>query len=293
MKTEAGSHLAEVFGFPIDNRSVEAESARQRYWCPFADSRCTKQSRLLDYPFGVCSVHHHGHICAICPRRFEQRGSLPGTPKVLEELAHHYFGTVNNVVAFPEVGLPRIGTIDYVLVQHAPLHPEVTDFIAVEFQADSTTGTGAIVQGLQDFVAGQDIRHRTYRFGMNTYDTIKRFVTQLLNKGIVYEAWGVKCYWVMEEYIYANLVKRYGVRGDGFEPEAASRFALYTFERVNERYDLILHRLVSITVDEMFQAMRTNPGLPSKDQFLRGLNARLRARLGVHFTRPNSSGNKP
>lgn len=45
----------------------------------------------------------------------------------------------------------------------------------------------------------------------------------------------------MEEYIYTNLVKRYGVRGDGFEPEAASRFALYTFERVNERYDLILH----------------------------------------------------
>lgn len=29
---------------------------------------------------------------------------------------------------------------------------------------------------------------------MNTYDTIKRSVTQLLNKGVVYEAWDVKGY---------------------------------------------------------------------------------------------------
>jgi hypothetical protein len=41
------------------------------------------------------------------------------------------------------------------------------------------------VQGLRDFIAGQDVRERSYRFGMNTYDTIKRSVTQLLNKGIV------------------------------------------------------------------------------------------------------------
>ena len=49
---------------------------------------------------------------------------------------------------------------------------------------------------------------------MNTYDTIKRSITQLLNKGIVYEAWGVKCYWVIEEYIHANLVRRYGLHNE-------------------------------------------------------------------------------
>lgn len=159
----------------------------------------------------------------------------------------------------------------------------------MEFQTDSTTGTGAIVQGLQDFVAGQDIERQTYRFGMNTYDTIKRFVTQLLNKGIVYEAWGVKCYRVIEEYIHTNLVKRYGVREDGFEPEAASRFALYALELADSRFDLTLRRFVSITVDEMYQAIRTNPGIPRKDQFVRGLNARLRARLGVHFARSTAA----
>jgi len=102
---------------------------------------------------------------------------------VLEDRARHYFGDITNVVAFSEVGLPNIGTIDHVLVRHAPMQPDVTDFMTVEFQSDSTTGTGAIVQGLRDLMAGQDLQSKSYRFGMNTYDTIKRFVTQLLNKG--------------------------------------------------------------------------------------------------------------
>lgn len=283
MTKNSGSYLAEVFGLPVSNRSEEAQEIRRRHWCPFTDSRCIKQSRLLSYPFGVCSVSYHGEICAICPRRFEERGSLRSTPKVLEEMARHYFGDINNVVAFPEVGLPHVGTIDYVLVQHAPMQPDVTDFVTVEFQTDSSTGTGAIVQGLIDFMAGQDVQHQSHRFGMNTYDTIKRFVTQLLNKGIVYEAWGVKCYWVIEEYIYTNLVKRYQVREGGYDPESASRFALYTLQPTDERFGLMFCRFVSITVEEMYQAMRTNPGLPSKDQFIEGLNAKLRAKLGLRF----------
>lgn len=58
MRADSGSYLAEVFGFPVNNRSDEAENVRQRHWCPFTDSRCAKQSRLLDYPFGVCSVRY-------------------------------------------------------------------------------------------------------------------------------------------------------------------------------------------------------------------------------------------
>ena len=283
MTKSLGSYPSEVFGYPTGNRSPEAEEARKRYWCPFTESRCTKQSRLIDYPFGVCSVQQHGEICAICPCRFEERGTLRGTPKVLEQISRHYFGGVDNVVAFPEVGLPNIGTIDYVLVQHAPMQPEVIDFVTVEFQTDSTTGTGAVVQSLRDFVAGQDVRSRSYRFGMNTYDTIKRSITQLLNKGIVYEAWGVKCYWVIEEYIHANLVRRYGLQNEDYVPESASRFALCTLEDTGEHLSLNLQRFVSITVDEMYQAMRNNPGLPGKEQFVQGLNAKLRAKLGVKF----------
>jgi hypothetical protein len=279
----AANHPAEIFGYPAENNSAEAQSLRTRHWCRFTNSRCSKTSGLLDYPFGICSVEHHGEICCVCPRRFEESGEAEGIPRVPQDIAVHCFGDTDNVIPFAEVGLRNVGTIDHVLVRHRPLSAEVEDFVAVEFQADSTTGTGALVQAIRDFLAGEDTSTRTYHFGMNTYDTIKRSVTQLLNKGIVYEAWGVKCYWVVEEYIYKNLVNRYGLKAEGFAPENASRFALYQFVRQGDRLVLTPSRFVSTTVDEVYQAMRRNPGLPSKEEFVRGLTAKLRARLSVRF----------
>jgi hypothetical protein len=284
MKNKTGNRPAEIFGYPIGNQSDEAQVIRQKYQCPFVDKECNKKSRLIDYPFGVCSVEHHGKIYAVCPRRFEEQGAIEKIPRALEDIALHYFDDFNNVIPFPEIKLPNVGTIDYVLVRHKPMKAEVDDFVTVEFQTDSTTGTGKLVQGMRDFVAGHDVQGQAYQFGMNTYDTIKRSMTQLLNKGIVYEAWGIKCYWVIQEYIYANLVNRYGFKQEGYLSEHASRFALYDFVRENNRLTLAPTRFVSTTVDEIFQAMRNNPGLPGKDKFVKVLNTKLQAKLSVQFS---------
>ncbi|MBE7469116.1 MAG: hypothetical protein HS114_08255 [Anaerolineales bacterium] len=280
-----GNRPAEIFGYPIRNRSDEARLVRERHWCPFVDKICNKKSRLIDYPLGVCSVEHRGAINAICPRRFEEPGNIEGIPRILEDIALHYFGNLNNVIPFPEVKLPNIGTIDYVLIRHKPMKAEVDDFVPIEFQTDSTTGTGQVVQGIRDFVTGKDVEaQQSYPFGMNTYDTIKRSMTQLLNKGIVYEAWDIKCYWVIQEYIYANLAKRYGFKESGYSAEHASHFALYNLVPKDDRLTLTPTRFISMTVDEVFQAMRNNPGLPNKDKFVQTLNAKLRVRLSVNFS---------
>src|SRR3972149_96877 len=160
-----GNRPVEVFGYPTHNRSDEARQMREQHWCPFADSLCNKKSRLLNYPFGVCSVENPGGIHTTCPRRFEERGPLEGVSRVLEDMALHYFGDFNNVIPFAEVKLPNVGAIDYVLVRHKPMKAEVDDFIAVEFQADSTTGTGQIVQALRDFISGDDVTQKSYAFG--------------------------------------------------------------------------------------------------------------------------------
>ena len=283
MAHNTGNRPAEVFGYSSANKSNAAQQARQQHWCPFVDKVCNKQSRLIDYPFGVCSAEHRGNINAVCPRRFEERGRVEGVSRVIEDIALHYFGDLNNVIPFAEVKLPNVGTIDYVLVKHRPMKAEVEDFVTVEFQSDSTSGTGQLVQGLRDFVAGSDIQKQTYSFGMNTYDTIKRSVIQLLNKGIVYEAWKIKCYWVIQEYIYANLVKRYGLKTEGYVPEHASRFALYNLKQKGNRLTLTPSRFVSTTVDDVYEAMKNNPGLPNKDGFVKVLNVKLKARLGVTF----------
>jgi hypothetical protein len=232
----------------------------------------------------VCTAERNAEIYTICPRRFEEQGAIEGVPRVLEDIALHYFGNFDNVVVFSEVRLPNVGTIDYVLVRHKPMRPQVEVFLPVELQSDSTTSTGGLIQGVRDFVDGHDLRERTYKFGMNTYDSIKRAITQLMNKGIVYEAWGTTCYWVIQEYIYANLVDRYGLKSDGFSPGDASRFALYNLVRRGGRLTLAPSRFVSTTVDEVYRAMRNNPRLPSKDSFVQTLDAKLQATLDIRFT---------
>ena len=200
-----------------------AEDARSRRWCPFQKRVCTKKSRLIDFPFGVCSVEYSGDIRTICPHRFLEQGLISGASKVFEEIALHYFGDFHNIVIFPEVRLPNVGNVDYIMVRHKVMKPEVDDFVSVEFQSDSTTSTGQLVQGMGDFVAGNDIQNESYRFGMNTYDSIKRAMTQLMNKGIVYENWGTKCYWIIQEYIFDNLVNRYGFKSEGFSQRGCFR----------------------------------------------------------------------
>lgn len=279
-----GNRPAEVFGYPIRNRSDEARLIRERHWCPFINKVCDKRSRLIGYPLGVCSADHRGAINAICPHRFEESGTFEGIPRALEDIALHYFGDFNNVIHFSEVKLPNVGRIDYVLVRHKPMKAEVEDFVPVEFQTDSTSETGQVVQGIRDFFAGLDVEKQTYPFGMNTYDTIKRSITQLLNKGIVYEAWGTKGYWVIQEYIYTNLVKRYDFKKERYSPNHAARFALYNLLPRNDRLNLTLSRFVSTTADEVYQAMRSNPGLPDKDKFVQVLNAKLQAELRLKFT---------
>lgn len=283
MTNHTGNRPAEIFGYSIYDSSQEAVTSRKKHWCPFASTKCDKKSRLINYPFGVCSVEHNGEIYSVCPHRFEEHYTTDSTPRVLIDIAKHYFGSLTNVICFPEIKLPNVGSIDFVLVRHKPMKAEVDDFVPVEFQTDSTTSTGQLVQGLKDFLSGKNVSERKYKFGINTYDTIKRSMTQLFNKGIVYETWNVKGYWVFQEYIYANLVRRYGLKESGYSEEHATRFALCNFAREGNRLTLSLNRLVSTTVDEVYQAMRQNPGLPDKDRFINVLNIKLKAKLQLKF----------
>ncbi len=274
---------AEIFGYSINDRSPSAQKAINEHWCLFTNSKCSKNSRLIDYPFGICTVSHGTGFYTICPRRFEETGTIQGIPRILEDIALHYFGDTVNLVLFSEIKLPKIGNIDFVLVRHKPMRAEVDDFVPIEFQSDSTTGTGALVRSLVDFMAGECITKKKYNFGINTYDTLKRSITQLFNKGIVYEKWGIKSYWVLQEYIYANLVNRYGLKRDDFSKEHASRFALQDFDLEGDKIRLHATRYVSLSVHEIYQAMRNNPGLPDLGKFVATLNVKLKARLGLSF----------
>ncbi|MBW2246328.1 MAG: hypothetical protein JRF62_03875 [Deltaproteobacteria bacterium] len=98
-------HPAEVFGCSFRAALDLPKKGRKKYWCPFADDKCNKQSRLIKYPMGVCSVQYGDSLVALCPRRFLQDNT------VFKDIADHYFHTRNDLVVFSEIGLAQTGTL--------------------------------------------------------------------------------------------------------------------------------------------------------------------------------------
>ena len=64
--------LAEVFGYPADNLTPEAERFRKNRLCPYNNKspNCTKSS--VENPLGVCSVFGGQEVVITCPVRFRQ-----------------------------------------------------------------------------------------------------------------------------------------------------------------------------------------------------------------------------
>ncbi len=260
---------SEIFGHPHYAADEKAVADRARHWCPFVDKRCYKQSRLIPYPFGICSLHIRGEEIAVCPRRFLDHHSI------FYDIAQFHFQTTNDLLIFPEVQLKDIGSFDFVMVKHKPMSLEIEDFAVIELQTGQTTGTGKLVEGLKDFLAGQNIVYRSYGFNLNTYDIWKRTFTQVLNKGVIMESWGHKIYWVVQEPIYRDFEKRYHLQDIGFHDEHSTVFALYDLVPRPDRFELVATRKTSASIDQLFGAFRNNPNIPPLDMFLQKLRTKM------------------
>ena len=271
---------AEVFGHPVDMHLKQAESDRARYWCPFMNEPCDKQSRLVDYPMGVCSVQYGDDVVALSPRRFLQDNT------VFYDIADHHFGSRHDLLLFEELSVPsaqHLGRFDYVMVKHKPLSKEIEDFVAIEFQTGQTTGTGQLLQALEDFMAGEDIVGRSYRFGLNLADIWKRTFIQILTKGIAFEQWGHKIYWVVQEPIYQDFLTRYHLHGMQYEEEHSTVFVIYDLRREADVYDLFRTRIESSTIDGLFNAFRTSLEVPPKEVFVEKLRSLTEASASLHL----------
>jgi len=278
--THKKHYPAEIFGFPVENKSKEAKQVRKRNLCPFSNKdRCSKQSRLLTYPMGVCSTWWPNNSpIAICPKRLLQ------DKIIFINAAKHVFGDTDNVLLFSEVKLKRIGTFDFVLVKHKPISDEIEDFCVVEFQTDSTTGTGKLVRAIEDYIQDKDITKNSYAFGMNTYNTIKLSFIQMLNKGQVFEVWNKKIIWAVQKYVYKNMVDRFGLQGMRLNKNNANLFFIYDIDYHSnpDKYQLTVEDIKSSTIENLMKAFR-GTDLPQIDDFIKVLHKKLRLNLGIRI----------
>ena len=266
----------EIFTYPLSNESELAKESVKNYGCRFTGNICIKQSRLINYPMGVCSVNHSGKKPIICPNRFLEDNI------VFINICKRSFGTTDNVLLFKEVRLKNVGTFDFVLVKHKPISSQIEDFCIVEFQSDSTTGTGKLVNALKDFIDGKDT-NESYGFGMNTYNTIKLSYIQMLIKGQVIESWDKKIFWIMQDFVFDNMVNRFNLDDLDFDSSKTSQYHIYDLELNNDNiYNLKLKEKKSTTVSNLIKAFTHQP-TPSIDSFISKLEEKIELKLGLSF----------
>ncbi|MBD3377495.1 hypothetical protein GF406_20875 [candidate division KSB1 bacterium] len=285
---------SEIFGYYWQNNSPEAKSNRKKHFCPFHDSTCFKQSRLIDFPFGVCTAHYDGAELALCPRRFLENAT------VFRDIAKHHFKNINDILVFSEVGLKGIGNFDFVMIKHKPMSIEIEDFVVIEFQTGQTTSTGKLVEAFSEYLnTGHFNQKLSYGFGINSYDIWKRSFAQILNKGIILEKWKKKIYWVVQDQIFQYFQKKYRLNTLKYHDSHSTIFALYDFKKTESSLALYQTRIFSSTIDDLFNAFRQNDEIPPVEEFISRIQTKIQKdmnlslRLDVESTKKYIDTPKP
>ena len=235
--------LAEVFGFPIDNESERAKRYRDNKLCPFNNivSNCTKNS--IEFPLGVCSLHHKGKPVIICPIRFREDWSI------ISDAAGFIF---DKKATWTHVGEVRLkdkhgksaGNIDYVLVSYDD-KGRVVDFGSLEVQAVYISGnlTGPFTSYLEN-PSPNFTWTQAFKFPKPDYlsSSRKRLIPQIIAKGSILKQWKKKQVVALQTSFYNTLPEL---------PEfdkAESDFAFFLYDLVpikkSKTLELKLQRVV-------------------------------------------------
>jgi Restriction endonuclease NotI len=232
--------LAEVFGFPTNNFSEQAERYRHSRLCPYNNKvpNCTKDK--ANDPLGVCSIYHKQAPVITCPIRFRQDWIIA------ENAAAFFFGKNANWTSLTEVRLKdangqSAGNIDMVLVSYDD-RGKVLDFGAVEVQAVYISGN--VRKPFELYTSDpNDWGSVDWSKIADYYPTPdylsssrKRLVPQLLYKGKILRDWGKKQVIIAQKSFFDTLPVLPQVE----QSQAEIAWGLYDLEQQSDRFNLVL-----------------------------------------------------
>lgn len=200
--------LAEVFGFPVDNFTADAERYRGRKLCPYNNRvpNCTKDK--AENPLGVCSVLDQEHAVVTCPVRFREDW------RIADDAADFFFAPGAQWTSLTEIRLNdragrSAGNIDVVLVAYDSAG-QITDFGALEVQAVYISGN--VRAPFEHYLANPREQasmdwsgHRLYPRPDYLSSSRKRLAPQLLFKGGILHSWGKKQAVAVDRHFFATL----------------------------------------------------------------------------------------
>jgi hypothetical protein len=198
--------LAEVFGFPITNKTARAERYRDNKLCPYNNivSNCTKNS--IEFPLGVCSLYHKDKPVIICPVRFREDWVI------ISDAAKFIFKDATNWTHVGEVRLTdkygkSAGNIDYVLVAYDD-KGRVMDFGSLEVQAVYISGnlTGPFTAYLENpspkFEWANALKYPKPDYLSSSR---KRLIPQIIAKGSILNQWNKRQVVALQTSFYNTL----------------------------------------------------------------------------------------
>mgnify|MGYP001767108442 CR=1 FL=1 len=273
--------LAEVFGFPIDNYSPEAERYRKNKLCPYNNKvpNCTKD-KALD-PLGVCSIYEENETPTItCPVRFRENW-------IIAEDAAAFFFTPNTLwTSLTEIRLKdgngqSAGNIDIVLVSYDN-QGRLIDFGSLEVQGVYISGN--IRNPFSHYMADTESYTQNPWKGLNypradyLSSSRKRLAPQLLYKGGIFKQWGKKQAVAIHQSFYATLPALPEVSAS----EAEIAWFLYDLKHdsVDNRFRLVKYKTV-YTLFESAMLKITSAPAGSVTDFMAHLQEKLDDQLNA------------
>lgn len=266
--------LGEIFGFPDDNLSAQANYVRNNRLCPFNNRgpKCTKDS--VSDPLGVCSVQEGNNTTITCPVRFRQDWLIA------VNAAEFFFPNNPYWTALTEVRLPdkygqSAGNLDLVIVAH-DIDGKVLDFGAVEVQAVYISGNVRVpfrqyMADPQAYLHGDEPRKGYVRPDYLS-SSRKRLAPQLIYKGGILKGWGKRLAVVLQARFFATLPSLPLVERE----EADIAWMIYDLvhESQQNRYNLTHHETVYTQFKPALDRITTAEAGPVED-FIKRLQKNL------------------
>lgn len=269
--------LSEVFGYPIDNNSAEANRCRKLRLCPFNNKgpNCTKDK--VENPLGVCSIFDKKNTAIVCPIRFRQDWLI------IEDAAHLFFPKQTLWTTFTDIKLldkngKSVGMVDFVLVSYDQ-KGNVKDFGILETQASYVTQS--LRRPFDQFIDNPERYKLSDYAGRIPYADYmasiqRRLCSRLLFRGGIFHAWKKKMAIAIDNQLFQHLPE--------FTPvnESLSEITWFIYEMAfdnqNNKFNLIRNKTIHTLFEPtLFQISKIDSGPIA--HFIEDLQQRLDAKL--------------